>query len=228
MRTLTVAVAAVLWLAAPAAAADAPSDPATPLIAQAAALVHAGKAADAIAPLDQAIALETAAHGQDTRLVFCARSPAEAILYAGEGVAAKRDAVVLGPDWASALFLKGFALVDTGHGDEARPLFERAVALSPSNAQFLAELAEWHKSRREWDQAYALFARAADAAAFTPEQARSFEQRRAWRGMGFVRTEQKRYGEAEAMYRKCLDLDPTDGIARGELAYIARTRAGAP
>ncbi len=47
---------------------------------------------------------------------------------------------------------------------------------------------------------------------------------RAWRGKGFVLTEQGKLDESEALYRKCLALDADDGGAKRELEYIQSLR----
>jgi tetratricopeptide (TPR) repeat protein len=46
------------------------------------------------------------------------------------------------------------------------------------------------------------------------------------RGRGFVLTEMGRLDEAEAAYRESLKFEPDNKIAKGELDYIARLRAG--
>jgi tetratricopeptide (TPR) repeat protein len=46
------------------------------------------------------------------------------------------------------------------------------------------------------------------------------------RGRGFVLTEMNRLDEAETAYRESLKLEPDNKIAKGELDYIARLRAG--
>jgi Flp pilus assembly protein TadD len=43
--------------------------------------------------------------------------------------------------------------------------------------------------------------------------------------MGFVRSEQRRFDEAERLFRECLELDPDDAKAKSELNYIAQQRA---
>jgi tetratricopeptide (TPR) repeat protein len=42
-----------------------------------------------------------------------------------------------------------------------------------------------------------------------------------------VYVEQNRLDEAEALYRKCLELDPKDGRAAAELRYVQAQRAKA-
>jgi tetratricopeptide (TPR) repeat protein len=244
--TFAVPLLAALWLGSPAsapaasyhpvgihsaaAAADAPAKripKEDKRFGRVASLIAGGKPAEAIEVLDSIIADQEKAHPGETRQVYCARSPAELLLYTGMGAKAGRDTVVLGPDWSMAIFLKGFALIDLGRRDEAKPLFDRAVAMSPMNAQFLGELAEWHKNRREWAEAYKLFERARLASEFSPEDTKSHDLRRGMRGMGFVLIEQGRLDEAEALFRKCLELEPNDAGAKTELRYIEEQRAKA-
>jgi len=47
------------------------------------------------------------------------------------------------------------------------------------------------------------------------------------RGKGFVYTELGRFDEAEEMYRSCLQLDPGDEVAAGELEYVINSRQDA-
>jgi tetratricopeptide (TPR) repeat protein len=194
---------------------------------QVAELVSGRKPAEAIALLDLIIADQEKANRGETRQIYCARSTTESILYAGMGAQAAKNSVVLGPDWSMAIFLKGFALIDLNKPDEAKPLFDKAVAMSPMNAQFLGELGEWYKSRRDWSHAFDLFDRARAAAEFSPADMKDHDQRRAMRGMGFVLIEQGKLDEAEVLFRKCLEIDPGDAGAKQELQYIAEQRAKA-
>jgi len=60
------------------------------------------------------------------------------------------------------------------------------------------------------------------ALALLPDNAHFLtELGRAWRGMGYVLIETNRIAEAEILYRKCLELDQNDAIAKHELQYIA-------
>ena len=198
-----------------------------PRLGRAAILIKERKAAEAISIVEQIIAEEERVHAGEGRLIKSARSPAESLMYALEGATENRETIVLGPTWSMALFLKGFALIDLGRPDEAKPLLEKAVEMAPMNAQFLAELGEWHKTRRQWTEAYALFDRAADAAGISPEDLQRAEKGRALRGMGFVLIEQGRLDEAEKLFRKCLKLNPNDQSARTELQYIREQKARA-
>jgi tetratricopeptide (TPR) repeat protein len=190
-------------------------------------LIHDGKPAEAISVLDPLIAAQEKRRAGETQRFYCARGQVESVLYLGTAARDKKPAIVLAKSACYSLFLKGFALIDLNRPDEAEVYFERAVAMAPFNAQFLGELAEWHKNRRDWDQAMSLYKSAEGAAAFSPKEDEIFDRTRALRGQAFILIEQGKMGEAEKLYRKCLELDPNDERSKQELQYIAEQRAKA-
>lgn len=218
------AVAPAAQQPAPAPAPSAAVDQDQALVDRAAALIQAGKPAEAISILDPLIADQEKRWGGDKRARYCARGPVETLLYLGGAAAEKKGAVVQAESACYSLFLKAFALIDLNRSDEAKPYLERAVAMAPNNAHFLGELAEWYKNRRDWDMALPLFKRAEAAAEFSPKEDETFDRTRAMRGQAFILVEQGKLDEAEALYRKCLKLDPKDDRARQELEYIAEQR----
>jgi tetratricopeptide (TPR) repeat protein len=183
-------------------------------------LMKSGKLAEAIAIFDSIIAQMEAKYANEKRQIFAARSMTETILYAGLAGTQKKDAIVLNDAWATAYFLKGFALIDLNRRDDAKPLFDKALGLSPMNAQFLAERGEWFKNRKEWSSAFADFEAASTAAEFSPDDVKKSEKARALRGMGFVRIEQGELKEAEKLFRQSLKLQPGNSSALSELEYI--------
>jgi tetratricopeptide (TPR) repeat protein len=214
-------------------AAAVPAQPASPAptaaaakseVDRAAELIGAGKPAEAVALLDTIIADQERQRRGDTRQVYCARSPAETVLYSGQAAQAKKAAVVLAEDACYSVFLKGFALIDLNRGDEAKAWLERAVAMAPSNAHFLGELAEWYKIRRDWTTSRALFGRAVAASELSPDNRKVFDKTRGLRGLGYILIEEGKLDEAEALYRQCLALDPTDERSKKQLDYIAGQR----
>ncbi|HEV2595549.1 MAG TPA: tetratricopeptide repeat protein [Sphingomicrobium sp.] len=183
-------------------------------------LIKAGRSAEAIPVFDQIIAAEADRNRNEKRVIYSARSMTEAILYAGLGASRKQSAVILDATWSAALFGKGFALIDLSRPDDAKTYLDKAIQLAPMNSQYLAERGEWFKNRKDWANAYNDFQFAATAANFAPEQANSFEQRRAWRGMAYARTEQGKLEEARGLLEKCLKLDANGAACQHELSYV--------
>lgn len=233
MRYLAIALAGMIVAPAVPATARQPAqakpaaDPQAETVQQAQLLIHQGRPADAILLLDSVIAQQALSHANDKRRLYCARSQTETLLYLTDAAQAKEEAVILAPTWSDALYMKAYALIDLGRREEAKPLLESAIRLSPYNALYLGELGEDYKSRKEWDAAMSTFQQAETASEFSPDDGKDLERSRAWRGIGYVLIEQGSLDEAEALFRKCLALNPNDDMAKNELKYIAQQRAKA-
>jgi tetratricopeptide (TPR) repeat protein len=206
------------------AAAPSAQDIAQGRVDRAADLIGAGKPAEAIAILDALIAEQEKQRQGETRQVYCARSGAETILYSGHAARQKKAAIVLAEAACYSIFLKGFALIDLNRSDEARPWLEQAVAMAPSNAHFLGELAEWYKMRKDWAKSRDLFQRAVAASELSPDNRKLFDKTRGLRGLGYILIEEGKLAEAEKLYRQCLELDPNDDRSKRQLQYIADHR----
>jgi len=72
---------------------------------------------------------------------YAARSLIELMGYLTKAAVSNRTAMGVSINWSSAYFLKGYALIDLERPAEARAPLDRALALSPDNAHFLAKLA---------------------------------------------------------------------------------------
>ncbi|WP_010186391.1 tetratricopeptide repeat protein [Sphingomonas sp. PAMC 26605] len=168
-------------------------------------------------------AFEKAQSGEKRRL-FCGMTTAQTIAYMGLAASQKQNAVALAPDYCDALFVKGYALVDLGRLPEARATYQRLVELAPMHAHFLAELGQSYRPERNWAKMLELCDRASGYADLSAPERVTQEHGLAWRCMGYALVEQGKFDEAEALYRKCLELDPSDAKAKGELTYIAEQR----
>ncbi|MDR1425221.1 MAG: tetratricopeptide repeat protein [Azoarcus sp.] len=188
-------------------------------------LVQSGKFTEAIQQFDKIIvSYEEKFRDEKTRF-FCARSPAESLLYLLEAATAKAgDAKVVSVNWAYAYYLKSYALLELGRLSDVKANLERALALSPHNSQFLSELGNFYQRERNWPKALQTFQLAEAAAEFSPPDVKNSDLSRAWRGIGFVYVEQKRLEDAEKIYLRCLELDKNDTRAANELRYVQDLR----
>jgi tetratricopeptide (TPR) repeat protein len=205
--------------------AEAPESADSKLIDTAYGFISSGKPEQAMPVLDGVISRMTTHYAREKRQIYTPRTTTESLYYMGLAASQKKSAIAIDPAWSMALFLKGFALIDLNRPDEAKPLFDKAIAMAPMNSHYLGERGEWFKSRHDWPKAYADFSLAEEAAEFSPDDMKSFDKRRAWRGMAFVLVEQGKLDQAEALLRKALAMDPNDDHAKKELDYIQSARA---
>jgi tetratricopeptide (TPR) repeat protein len=157
---------------------------------------------------------------------YSARTQPEQLLNLVSAANAKRTAQVVPLNWSVAYYFKAYALAELGRLGEARQQIGRALALSPQNARFLGELGHIEDLEKRWQPALETFKRAESAArTYSPDSVRSQELARAWRGIAFSLIELKQYDEAEVLYRKCPELDPSDSNAQHELRYLQSLRS---
>ena len=195
------------------------------LVNEGARLLQEHKPDEAIDNLDKVIAHYEGKNTEKAGTAYCASSPAESLVYLVQAAKDKTTASVYGPTWCDAYYLRGYALIELGRNGEARASLERAVQMSPRNAHYRSELAELYARDKNWNEALATFdasARIAEESA--PQEHRTAELGRALRGKGFVLVELGRLEEAEAIYRKCLEIDPADTKAMNELRYVQSRR----
>lgn len=165
-----------------------------------------------------------AARAGETRHIYCATSPTETIAYMGLAAKNHESAVAVGQGYCDALFAKGFALVDLDRPAEARAVYERLVALAPMHSHYLAELGQTYRPERNWATMYEKCSSAAAFADLARPDEVKIVKGGAWRCMAYALTEQHKYDEAAALYRKCLELNPQDTLATHELQYIDEQR----
>ncbi len=225
------------WLACAAAQAQvAASEPATSAPSSAASsvavqLLSAGKAhleaknpQAAIADVDQLIGRYDEQYKGSTQTVYGARSLVETLFYLAQAATEKKNAIVIEPFWGDAHYMKGYALIELGQLDAAETSLKRALELSPRSSFYLNELGDLYKREKSWDKATETFLKAAEAANISPAEDKNDHLSRAWRGLGYVDVELGKLTEAESLYKRCMELNPGDKKAAGELQYIQAQR----
>ncbi len=218
-----------------AAAADPDKDPQLPkLIEEGRTLVTKKQPQEAIANCDKVIALFKSYYGNSKEKVYCARSSAETLGYLlqasadmdkGKFEKGKKNAIVLSSTWASAYFLKGYALQDLSRIAEAKAALKLALELSPWSSLYLSELGSVYKLEKNWREAKKTFEMAEEQAALSPGDLKAGELGLARRGLGYVLVELGHLAEAEKKYQQCLKDDPNDTKAAAELEYVRRLQA---
>jgi tetratricopeptide (TPR) repeat protein len=123
----------------------------------------------------------------------------------------------------------GIYYVEIGQHDEAMRVLDAGLALSPAPDRLLGETVPDLLSERgvalgrlfRWEEALANYDKGLAIPAM-PDSMRA----QLHRGRGFVLIEMNRLDDAEADYKRSLELDPGNPIANSELAYIEKLRGG--
>jgi len=159
--------------------------------------------------------------------IYSARSEQEKSYYLRQ--AAEKDpatnAIVVDWFFAQAYYLKSYALISLKRDSEALALSKRVVNMSPKNSQYLSELAYHYTQLKDWDAALLNY-RGAEFAAkeFSSKGINKKHLGKALRGQGYVLVELKKLSEAEALYKKALELNKNDRKSIAELQYIQSLR----
>jgi tetratricopeptide (TPR) repeat protein len=171
--------------------------------------------------LDPVIKQYEAKYSNETRKIYCARTPQESLLYQIKAVSENKKVLVIDYAWAQAYYLKGYAEIDLGNLEEAKGYLNKAIALSPSNASYHSELAQVYQLQKKWPEAIASFENALEPALTTsPETIKNIELLRAKRGIAYSLIELGKLEEAEQHLTECLTIDPNDEKSQDEIQYI--------
>lgn len=178
----------------------------------------------AIAKFDEALALcplSATSAGSGAR-IYASRSLAETLYYVtAEAADSDTDAVVTNVDCSDALYLRGYAELDTGAIDAAKRYIEQALLMAPKNSLYLSELGHIYHVQRKWQLALDTFSEAESAAvSFSPDGVKAQELARAKRGIGFSLIELGQLQQAEQKFNEVLAINPDDKAAQQELLYI--------
>ena len=196
-------------------------------------LINTKQLRPAIDRCDKVIAAFQERYGKSKEKVNCARTSAENLGYllkaaseADKGKSGgKREAIVISQTWASAWFIKGYALEELGKVAESKSALKQALELSPWNSHYLSELAYVTAMEKNFAEAKKLYEAAEEHAELSPESSKAEELARARRGIGYVLVELGKLDEAEKKYLECLKDDPNDTKAAAELEYVRSRKA---
>lgn len=159
----------------------------------------------------------------EKRDIFCALTPEQSSRYKADAAKANRAAITIDSGWCRAQYVNGYALIDLNKLPEAQTAFERLVKFAPQNARYLNELGYIYLKQKKWQLSLDVYRRAETAADLTPARAKE-ERCLALKGVGYNLIELGDLNAAEAAYRKCLNIDPTDEDSVRELKYIENQR----
>ena len=163
-------------------------------------------------------------HAGEKRRLYCGMSMPETLLYLSMAAKDKTNAVALGPGYCTALYMKGYALIDLGQLAEARATYQQVIALAPMHAQYLTEYGQLSRLDKDWPTMLSTCERSAGMAELSGGDA-MLAKGAALRCQGYALVEEHKLDEAEARYREALRLNPNDAKSQGELKYIAGQRA---
>lgn len=196
--------------------------------------IRAGRIQQAIdGPLTEVVSRYEKRYANSRDVLFSARGPAQGFLYlsaaaAGHESKGSGNATDVGPAWAMAYWGRGYGYSEMNRYAEAEVELKKALALSPRDAQYTAELAYVYEMQKRFTESLSLYVSVPDLLATMDgwdEAAKTEYRCKSLRGQGFDLVELKRYDEAEAAYKACIALIPGEPKSLGELDYIKSVRA---
>jgi len=198
-------------------------------------MVHAGQIQAAIdGPLTDVVNRFEKKYAHSDERIYSARGPLQSLLYMATAATAisdgsdKRSAIALGPAWGMAYWARGYAYAEMARYPEAEVELKKAIALSPSDAQYQNELAFALQAQHRYAKSLAIYEQVPGMVPLMDEWPDSLKNDytcRAFRGQGYDLSELGRFDEAEKAYRECLKIIPDDPKSKGELTWIAEQRA---
>ena len=118
-------------------------DAQAPKIGAALQSISAGRPQEALDALEPVIAAYEADLTTERRHLYCGMSATEAVAYMALPDPDKKGAVALGPGYCTALYLKGYALIDLNRIADARAVYLHVVGMGMA-AQVIVGLEQRH------------------------------------------------------------------------------------
>jgi hypothetical protein len=163
--------------------------------------------------------------GSDTR-IYAARNQTQMFIYVALPNEEKKPVEVLDSTWSDAYLMKAYALTELHRPADAQAALQKAIELSPLTAQYISELAFTYQAQGDCERSIATYKQAESVVELgSDDKTKVADLTHALRGQGYCLSELGRFDEAEALYRRCLKLDPSDSKSKSELEYIKRKRA---
>lgn len=161
-----------------------------------------------------------------SKKIYNNRTAEEALWYIEVSLKKSENSLIINtPSCGEVFFLTAYAAVELKNIEAAQMLLARALEYSPANSLYLSEMGHTYQVQRKWKEALKFFTDAFEfAQAYSPEEFKNEEVTRALRGIAFAFIETGRLDEAEALYHKCLKINPNDRTAQQELLYIKDLR----
>lgn len=212
-----------LAVAAATSGGETPPDPHKTLLS-AVDMVNNGKLDKAMPLLDRVLAQYQEQHPTEKRPLYCAADISIYPMAITQEGAQQAGGVLVNADWCSALYHRGYILNDRKQFQEAVTALERVAAMAPYSAHYLNELGFSYQQLGQIERSMETYKRAEMAAKFTNEGRGTADEARALRGQGYEFIELGKLDDAEAAYRRSIEIDPDNATAKHELDYIAEQR----
>lgn len=237
MRVLITCVALSFAACAtgPARAEDAKADPDLLEVLKGVQMVQSGQIQAAIdGPLTDVVNRFTTKYAHSDKRIYSVRGPVQSLLYMATAANAmkagteKRSAIALGPAWGMAYWARGYAYSEMARYPQAEAELRKAVALSPSDAQYQNELAYTLQAQHKFTESLAIYEQVPGMVPTMDDWPDSLKNEylcKAYRGQGYDLSELGRFDDAEKAYGECLKIIPDEPKSKGELAWIAEQKA---
>jgi tetratricopeptide (TPR) repeat protein len=128
-------------------------------------------------------------------------------------------------DWCDAMLVKGYALNELKHPEEAEKVLKVLVGHDPNNPNYITEYAYTVRVNGNLERALDLYKQAERIASKLSDKANAAHWRAvALRGQGFALTDLQRWDDAKKAYERSFKYEPENEIARHEFQYIEQHR----
>ncbi|MBB6250094.1 tetratricopeptide repeat protein [Nitrospirillum iridis] len=159
--------------------------------------------------------------------LYCARTMAEATRYMQDALVHKRSARVVEAGLVVAYVYRARELMILGDPAKAEAGLLRARILAPANTAVLIQLGALYTALKKLPKALEAYQAAVASFDLSPPRERALEAADAFNGLGGAYLALGRLDEAEATYRRCLEVLPGNGLAQLELNEVRRRQADA-